>query len=183
MPETKSIVVLGHHITKAEEWIWYDDPDGRYFCEANDHMSSLIELLLSFLPDSKNKIVPYPHESGLQFRYVAQAAGMGRIGRNSFLLHPEWGSWTLLRVFVTSEELDETSGEIIADYCEDCDKCIQVCPADAFKGGFDGLKCRSYRTSRGDYKPIGKERYYKGCKKCAIVCKIGSHPKGRFPRL
>jgi len=127
--------------------------------------------------------VPYPHKSGLQFRYVAQAAGLGRIGRSAYLLHPEWGPWLHLRVFATTKMFYDYTGEIEDEFCQECDKCVRVCPAGAFEDGFEGLKCRQYRLSRGDYKPFGDERYHKGCKKCAIVCKAGLRPPGRFPRL
>ncbi len=183
LPEARTIIVLGHHITNAEEWIWSEPPGGRYRCGANDHMTSILNTMLEQISGYSSRIVPYPYKSGLQFRYVAQAAGLGRIGRSSFLLHPEWGPWIHLRVFATEKEIDGFNGEITDDFCEDCDKCIRVCPAKAFEDGFDGLKCRQYRLSKGDYKPTGEKGIHIGCKKCAIACQAGKRPTGRFPRL
>lgn len=56
----------------------------------------------------------YPGESGLQFRFVAEAAGLGRVGTNAFLFHPAWGPWVHLRVMATTAELEvrpKLSGE------------------------------------------------------------------------
>ena len=38
----------------------------------------------------KAKIVPYPNESGLEFRNVVKSSGIGQIGKNAFLIHPNW---------------------------------------------------------------------------------------------
>ncbi|MCP4724209.1 MAG: hypothetical protein GY863_04200 [bacterium] len=183
MPEAQTVIVFGHHIVTADEWIWREDTEGRYFCAADDHMNSVIENIFGQIQDHENKIAPYPHESGLQFRYVAQAAGLGRIGRNSYLLHPDWGPWIHLRVFATTAGINGYVGEIKEGICEECEKCVKVCPADAFENGFDGLQCRKHRKSHGDYIPAGKDRTHKGCKLCALVCKTGKRPAGKFPGL
>ncbi len=183
MPDSNTVIVLGHHITTAEEWIWREDSNGRYYCAANDHMSSVIDSILSDLSGEKNKIVSYPHESGLQFRFVGEAAGLGKICNSAYLLHPVWGPWMHLRVLGTTKVIDWITTKINEEFCEDCDKCYQVCPANAFENGFDGLKCRQYRKSMGDYTPYGPENIHIGCKKCAIVCQMGKRPTGRFPKF
>ncbi len=181
MPEANTVIVLGHHIITAEEWIWREE-DG-YRCDADDHMTKVINDLIGLLPDQKSRLVPYPYESGLQFRFVAQAAGLGQIGKNSYLLHPDWGPWIHLRVFASTASIADNSGEVYKNICEKCEKCVKVCPAGAFDSGFDGIKCRKYRKSLGDYKPVGKDRIHRGCKLCALVCKTGKKPSGRFPGL
>jgi epoxyqueuosine reductase QueG len=125
------------------------------------------------------ELVPYPVKSGLQFRFVAQAAGVGEIGTNAFLFHSTWGPWVHLRVMATTADLDihpQFSGN---ELCDQCDLCITECPAEAIlKEDFDGLRCRSYRKAKGEYEPYGPNRQYQYCKICALVC-----PKGPKPLL
>jgi len=84
-------------------------------------------------------------------RFIGVAAGLGRIGRNAFLFHPEWGPWVHLRVIATSAELDlhpKLSGD---QFCDQCGLCILECPAQAISDSFfEGLQCRSYRKAKGN---------------------------------
>jgi epoxyqueuosine reductase len=108
MPEARTAIALGHHVTTEEEWAWYATMDGSEHCAADDHCLEVCQavkaVLIQFGHDAK--IVSYPGRSGLQFRYVAQSAGLGDIGTNAFLFHPQWGPWIHLRVMATTVELD-----------------------------------------------------------------------------
>jgi epoxyqueuosine reductase len=112
----------------------------------------------------------------LQFRFVAQAAGLGKIGRNAFLLHPHWGPWVHLRVMGTTAPFEARSLECAA-VCSECNACVDACPAGAItEDRFDGLRCRAYRKARGEYAPVGEGRVYDWCTICAQVCPIGDPP-------
>jgi epoxyqueuosine reductase QueG len=117
----------------------------------------------------------------LQFRFVAEAAGLGRIGTNAFLFHPAWGPWVHLRVVGTTARLDlrsELSGD---QFCDTCGLCISECPACAIsQNTFQGLQCRSYRKARGEYEPQGPEGLLPWCLRCVWVCTKGKQP---IPRL
>ncbi|MGD9162223.1 MAG: hypothetical protein PVG39_27685 [Desulfobacteraceae bacterium] len=123
------------------------------------------------------ELVKYPGISGLQFRFVAEAAGLGSIGNNAFLFHPLWGPWIHLRVMGTTAEIDlnpEQSGDQV---CDECGLCISECPAQAIsEGSFNGLQCRSYRKARGEYNPRYPDGLLPYCKRCILIC-----PKGDLP--
>lgn len=91
MAKAKNAIVLGHHVTKKSEWKWYATNDGGERCDADDHTADLCRLIKEKIEIQgfSTKIVPYPKESGLQFRFVAQSARLGNIGKNAFLLHLE----------------------------------------------------------------------------------------------
>jgi epoxyqueuosine reductase len=113
-------------------------------------------------------------------RVFARHAGVGWIGKNTCLIHPELGSWLFLGVIVTSLELEEEFPEPLQlqpDRCGSCTRCIEACPTNALDGnyGMDASRCISYLTieKRG---PIDDElregigRQVFGCDICQDVC-------------
>jgi len=180
-PPSRTAVVLGHHIVTTDEWRWYLREDGREHCDAEDHTRKICEEIKEALgmQGFRADIVPYPGESGLQFRSVAQAAGAGRIGINVFLLHPLWGPWIHLSILAT--DAPSWNGPVChAPVCNGCGACIQECPAGAIQqDSFDGLLCRRFRAERGEYIPSGPEKELRYCTICADVCPIGRRPRGR----
>jgi len=66
---------------------WWATFSGGDRCDADDHLRGLCEAIRKQLVGKgfHARLVKYPGESGLQFRFVAEAAGLGRIGTNAFL--------------------------------------------------------------------------------------------------
>jgi epoxyqueuosine reductase len=182
MSMAKTAIVLGHHVVTEEEWQWYVTEKGTEHCAADDHAKEVSEGLQQALETRgfSTEVVPYPGESGLQFRFVAQAAGAGVIGMNAFLLHPEWGSWIHLRVLATEAATGTKRVGQYAQVCNACGVCISACPAGAVQDTcFDGLQCRRYRRAKGEYVPVGPQRELRWCTICAQCCPIGDKPKAR----
>jgi len=182
MPTARTAIVLGHHVTTQEEWQWYATEDGGEHCAADDHAAEVCYTLQQALKahDFPTEIVPYPRESGLQFRFVAQAAGTGAIGTNAFLLHPAWGPWIHLRVLATEASSSQKGAGERIQVCNACGACVEACPAEAIKGDwFDGLRCRHYRRAKGEYTPVGPRRELRYCSICAECCPIGERPAAR----
>lgn len=182
MSTAKTAVVLGHHVVTEEEWAWYATENGGEHCAADDHAKAVCKDLQRALEANgfPTEVVPYPRESGLQFRFVAQAAGAGGIGTNAFLLHPEWGPWIHLRVLATEGPSRSKVGGNSAHVCDACGACIAACPAGAIQDAmFDGLLCRRYRGAQGEYTPVGPQRELRYCTICAHSCPIGQRPKPR----
>ncbi|MEO1237025.1 MAG: tRNA epoxyqueuosine(34) reductase QueG [Planctomycetota bacterium] len=118
-------------------------------------------------------------------RELAAAAGLGWQGKNTMMIHPRHGSYTLLGLVVTTLALptSEESGYPGAtvpgvDHCANCTRCIDACPTDAIdaKGySIDASRCVSYLTieHRGlideDLLP-GVGEWVAGCDVCQEVC-------------
>jgi epoxyqueuosine reductase QueG len=179
MPEAKTAIVVYYPVRNITDWTWFC-PDGTIAsetCNIDDWVNHICIDIQKTLNANKvnTKAVPYPETSGLQFRFVAVAAGVGEIGRNAHYLHPEWGVRVHLRVLASELETDLLcSIEIKTNkVCLQCNKCVDTCPARAFENGFDGLRCRQFRKNRGEYIPIGPRNILRYCKKCVMVCKAG----------
>ncbi len=114
-------------------------------------------------------------------RAVAYRAGLGWFGRNTMLLHPKHGSWTVLGAVVTTAALP-TSNQVVSDGCGTCRRCETACPTNALSSGpdesavlnanrclawllqADGAFPREFRVALGD-------RLY-GCDDCQTTCPI-----------
>lgn len=180
----RTALVVGHHVTTEEEWTWYGTDDGGERCDADDHTKEVCLVLKHQLMQYgfQTDVVKYPGESGLQFRYVAQATGLGRIGKNAFLLHREWGPWIHLRVLATAASLNVYANSAGDQPCHDCGLCVSACPAGAIRDEyFEGLACWAFRKAKGEYVPVGPKREYRYCKACADVCPTGEKPLSRKP--
>jgi epoxyqueuosine reductase len=66
----------------------------------------------------------------VSLRHVAQAAGLGTLGKNNLLVTRDFGPRVRLGGVVTTAGLDsdDSSSE---DFCVDCEACIAACPVDA----------------------------------------------------
>ena len=108
------------------------------------HVAALIQHMGgNALPIAASQIVDWDGQKGhISHKALAQAAGIGWLGRNNLIVHPEYGARIRLVSILTDLPL-QTNGPV-EDACGECRQCIAVCPAGAIKEqaeAFDHLGC------------------------------------------
>ena len=110
-------------------------------------------------------------------RLAAHLAGIGFIGKNCSLIHPKVGPWLRLGTVLTDALLPANT-QILPNACGKCQKCVDICPAEAIKGvvyaegqpieeRFDGIACDRFLTEMR--MSFGKRI----CGRCVAVCPWG----------
>jgi epoxyqueuosine reductase QueG len=84
------------------------------------------------MPIPASQIVDWEAQTAhLSHKMIALRSGIGWIGRNNLLVHPEYGSKIRLATILTDMPI-KTDSPVEQD-CGDCKKCIDVCPVKAIK--------------------------------------------------
>jgi epoxyqueuosine reductase len=124
----------------------------------------------SALPIPASQIVDWQNQKAhLSHKRIAQAAGLGWIGRNNLLVTPEYGAQVRLVTILTDMPLTAASVRRLAE-CGSCFECISVCPAQAIKErkeDFDHIKC--FEKLKEFQKKGYSSQYI--CGVCVKVCK------------
>jgi epoxyqueuosine reductase len=93
------------------------------------------------------KALPIPSYSPLRFyegeprgmislKHAAQEAGLGKLGRNTLLVHPSFGNIMRLGAMMTDMEWPEYTASSVFEVCpENCRACEKACPINAISNG------------------------------------------------
>ena len=129
--------------------------------------------------------LPYHVEKGgLFLKDAAVLSGMGIIGRNNLLLHPEWGPRIRLRAILLEGNFQTTAALEGFTPCETCEVfCQKACPIKAFpQGKYSRPIClRQINADVENKVPDGKIRengkrdlVIKFCRACELSCPVGA---------
>ncbi len=124
---------------------------------------------------------PYVDTGPVLERELAARAGLGAVGKNTNLLHPEDGSWFLLGELLLT--LDLAPDTPLADLCGTCSRCLEACPTGALPAPYrlDSNLCISYWTieHRGAMPEAARRLagdWVFGCDVCQEVCPVNGAP-------
>ena len=157
LPECRSILVLGAPYPTppglgAARSGNYQGQIAAYAWGADYHemLPGRLQALVAWLENEVQSAVParwYTDTGPLLERDLAQRAGLGWIGKNTCLIHPQKGSYFLLAEILLGIEL-EPDAPFTADRCGSCRRCIQVCPTQCILPDrtLDARRCISYLT-------------------------------------
>jgi epoxyqueuosine reductase len=186
LPECKSILVLAapYADPKSVQASSEKGPSGRVAAYAwgDDYHNVLparLQELVRFIEEQVGYPVPnryYTDTGPLLERDLAQRAGLGWIGKNTMLIHPQHGSYFLLAEILLGVEL-EPDPAFTSDHCGTCTRCIEACPTGCILPDrtIDARRCISYLTIElkddipEELRPLLGEWVF-GCDVCQVVC-------------
>jgi epoxyqueuosine reductase len=111
-------------------------------------------------------------------RTWAALAGLGWIGKNTLLIHPQYGSYFFLGEVLLNQATHQAP-KLLPNYCGHCTRCLDGCPTQAFTqaGHLDSRRCISYWTlEKRGHLDISPEQHSQignwiaGCDICQEVC-------------
>ena len=185
MPSAKSVIALGtvynverpysteiadRSVALIARYAWGED----YHEVIEQRMAALVAWMRERC-GSELEAKAYVDTGPVQERVYAQYAGLGWIGRNTCLIHPELGSWLFLSEIICNLPLAPDTPSL--DQCGTCRLCIDSCPTGAITEPYllDATKCLSYLTielkgaiPEHQRAAVGSHAY--GCDVCQEVC-------------
>lgn len=115
---------------------------------------------------------------------LAVQAGLGWFGKNTLLIHRQFGTFTLLSGLFTTLEIGPPVMTLRLPRCGSCTKCLDACPTQALISPYtlDAKKCLSYHLieSKKEIPLEIQEKnpgYAFGCDICQNVCPHNVRPK------
>ena len=191
LPSARSVIVTGtlyncgqpyslerSDATRGEVARYAWSPD--YHQVIGGRMNALLEWMKTQTADPFEARA-YVDTGPVQERVYAHYAGLGWIGKNTCVIHPELGSWLLLGAIICSLPLEPD--EPALEQCGTCTLCLDACPTGAFAAPYelDATRCVSYLTI--EYRGSIPERHRAaignhlfGCDVCQEVCPWNASP-------
>jgi epoxyqueuosine reductase len=180
---TRSIVMLGLSYAPEEDplAVLAERSRGAISCYAQGRdyhevvKAGLKRVAAALARASGAEVKVFVDTAPLMEKPLAEAAGLGWIGKHTNLVSRQYGSWLFLGAILTSAELESDAPE--ADHCGTCRRCLDICPTGAFPAPYqlDARRCIAYLTieHKGHIAPefrkaIGNRVF--GCDDCLAVC-------------
>ncbi|SDC32513.1 tRNA epoxyqueuosine(34) reductase QueG [Williamwhitmania taraxaci] len=185
--EAKTVISLLYSYNQGEEqatdaprvarYAWFRD----YHKELKQRMKVLMEFISLELGTPVNGRY-FTDSAPVLERAWAVRSGLGWIGKNSLLIHPKLGSFTLLAELILDLEL-EPDQPFGPGLCGACTRCIDSCPTSAIvaAGVVNSNLCISYLTieHKGEFtqeQHTMVDGHAFGCDICQEVCPWNKKP-------
>ena len=155
---------------RVAQYAWSRDYH-RVLGERHERLAGTIRELF---PEARTRM--YVDAGPVPERGLARRAGLGWIAKNTMLIHPQLGSYTVIgTVFTTAPLVPDLP--FAADRCGSCTRCLDACPTEALVAPalLDARRCISYLTieHRGGFSEDEREMvgdWAFGCDVCQAVC-------------
>jgi len=129
------------------------------------------------LPIAASQIIDWDNQKAhVSHKKVGELAGLGWLGRNNLLIHPEFGSQIRLVTILTDMPL--AAGAPLDTDCGECRRCAAACPAHAIKDAKDEFDHRACFEQLKEFRRRGLVGQFI-CGVCVKACPGGQKPKPR----
>jgi len=179
--DAKTVITLLYSYNQGEEQAAGAPKVARYawFRDYHKELKQRMKVLMEFISSENGTPVKgryFTDSAPVLERSWAERSGLGWIGKNSLLIHPKLGSFTLLAELILDLEL-EPDLPFGPGLCGACTRCIDACPNAAIvsPGVVDANRCISYLTieHKGEFSQeqhaMVKGHAF-GCDICQEVC-------------
>ena len=116
----------------------------------------------------RNKFAAFADHSPIDELDAAARAGLGIIGKNHLLITPKYSSYVFLGELITDMDIPCTPQPI--KECENCGKCMALCPAEECGGCLSALTQKKGELSKQEEDCILKFGSFWGCDICQQAC-------------
>lgn len=181
--DARSIIVLGVNYGPAEPALANLDFDDRgnisVYARNKDYHDFIKKRLKALarwmVKNLECQVKVFVDTAPVLEKVAAAQSGIGWQGKNTHLVSREYGSWLFLGEIYTDLDLKTDRQE--EDHCGSCNKCLSICPTDAFPSPYvlDAKRCISYLTieyhghiAEEFRAPMGNRIY--GCDDCIAIC-------------
>jgi len=154
LPEARSILVVAANYLGSDSLSQAEGaPRVAAYAQGDDYHETLkdrLQEVVDRLAEHVGRSFPYRiyvDTGPVLERELAQRAGLGWIGKNTCLIHPELGSYFLLAEVLLGLDL-QPDEPFSADRCGSCTRCIDACPTACILSDrtIDARRCISYLT-------------------------------------
>jgi len=175
-----SLVVLGLLTTPERDLddFFRDEPGSLRLHGFEVHAVPRLEELLRFVREQGMVAelwgrCGYPRGDDLNLKQQAVVSGLGKWGKNSLVIHPEFGPWLRFMGIRVQAALTPT-GPGVDNHeenplCEGCAACVDACPLGILEPYYltDRSQCRASISS---FPQIGR---LVACDRCLAACPVG----------
>ena len=178
----RSVLVLGlHHPADDPRLDCWDRGDTRGNRRLREISHELQHWLRWVHHDFSRPLSYHVENGGLFLKDAAVLSGLGVIGRNNLLVHPQWGPRIRLRAILIAGECRPTVGRERFSPCRTCpDLCRKACPQQAFAdGNYSRPRCSEQmhadlknKNAYGNDTPDSPGIGY--CRACEVSCPVGA---------
>ncbi|MCF8043883.1 MAG: hypothetical protein K9K65_03535 [Desulfarculaceae bacterium] len=186
LPGARSLLVMAmHHPPDQPQLDWFE----RGNTAGNRRLQRISGELVNWLLQAHRvHAQPLPYQlvmGGVFLKDAAVMAGLGVIGKNNLLLHPQWGPSLRLRALLIQDKLPSSAPLSDFNPCQGCgEPCRSACPQDAFGSGrylrtdcmkrLDQDRDNSEDTGQTNKKgnPVMLTKW---CRRCELACIAGEH--------
>ncbi len=188
-PEIQSVIMVTCHYYPADKLkntLTSKDPTTPLrlasYAQSTDYHLWFFQALQDFAKDLQNiypDVTFFPATDSAPFleRDFARQAGLGWVGKNSCLIHPEHGSFFFIGEILSTLSIDSSPIQLMHDFCGNCRRCLDACPTQALQENrtLDARRCISYLTIESQKIPTPELRtqigdWFFGCDICQSVC-------------